>query len=220
MYPIVIIICLGLAIFVCFKKSREKSKYTHGKRVANTKFTKETEYYKEKLRKYRIYTNLIKGLSVFLILVASILVARPVTIQTKSEDKYNRDIIIGLDISTSETEVNLELIEQFKKVIPNIEGDRIGIVIYNTAPIVYCPITDDYEYINECLDKIKKQLGYVDKNGDIALADIEDEEEENEAFVFWYGGVVNNSDVRGSSLVGDGLARHGVCFSSFKRRKG
>lgn len=37
--------------------------------------------------------------------------------KTKSEDKNNRDILIGLDISTSQCEVNLELVKIFKKVL-------------------------------------------------------------------------------------------------------
>lgn len=219
MYPLVIIICLALSLFIYFKNFN-KEKYTSGKKVANTKYVKETEYYKKKLREYKIFSTSVKVLSVAIIIVTSILIARPVTVQRKSEDKLNRDIMIGLDISTSECEVNLELIKQFKAIIPNIEGDRIGIVLYNTAPIVYCPLTDDYDYINECLDEIEKQLEFVVKNeGNIPLYEITDEEEEYKAFTFWYGGTVANSDIRGSSLVGDGLAGTVFSFPNLEKDK-
>ena len=213
MYPIVIVICVifGLAIF--FINFNKKKQYINGKKVANTKYIKETEYYKTKVKKYKIVSNIIKTISLIWIIISSILIARPVTIQTKSEDKYNRDILISLDVSTSESKVNLELVKKFKEIIPDIEGDRIGIIIYNTAPVVYCPLTDDYDYVNECLDTIEQLLKFaVDNNGYIpSLFD----QENGNISSFWYGGIVANNEVRGSSLVGDGLARYCIFVSKY-----
>lgn len=216
MYPIVIIVCLIISVFICFKNFNNKTKYVQGKKVANTKFVKETDYYKDKMRKYKILSNFVKGFSVMCIVTASILIARPVKVQNTNEDKYNRDIILGLDISTSESEVNLELIKKFKTIIPSIEGDRIGIVIYNTAPIVYCPLTEDYQYIEECLNTIERQLDLLIKNGGEVPREYASDEEEAEVHSFWYGGTIANAEDRGSSLVGDGLARNFIFFSRFK----
>ena len=215
-YSIAVIICLIIALVICFGNFNKKEKYTKGKKVANTNYIKETEYYKEKVKKYKILTNLIKALSITCIVATSILIARPVTIQTKNDDKYNRDILLGLDISTSQSEVNLELIKKFKEIIPSIEGDRIGIVLYNTAPVVYCPLTDDYEYINEYLDTLEEQLVIAIQNNNYAPPTYEKNGEE--VPMIWYGGVSANSVERGSSLVGDGLARNNIFFSKFRNR--
>ena len=211
MYPIALIICLILLVILFFIKLNKNKAYIDGKKVANTKYIKETEYYKAKVKKYNILSNLIKVLSVICITVTSILIARPVKVQTKSDDKYNRDIILGLDISTSECEVNLELIEKFREIIPSIKGDRIGIVLYNTAPIVYCPLTDDYDYINECFDDISKQLDIAIEND--GYPPVTYEVNGTEVPMIWYGGVGANSETRGSSLVGDGLARDNILIS-------
>ena len=215
MYPIALIICIVLLIALFFLKPKKDKVYTNGKKVANTKYIKETEYYEKKVKRYKILSNIIKGLSLVCILVTCILIARPVKIQTKSEEKYNRDIILGLDISTSQCEVNLELIKKFKEIIPSIEGDRIGIVLYNTAPIVYCPMTDDYEYINECFSHIEEQLEIaIANNGNPPFAY---EEDGVETPMIWYGGVGADSDTRGSSLVGDGLAGTVFSFPDLKK---
>ena len=211
MYPIMIIICLILALAICFVKFNKKIKYTNGKKVANTKYVKETEYYKLKIKRYKILTNSIKILSVILIIVTSILIARPVKVQTKSEEKYNRDIFMSLDISTSQDEVNLELIRKFKKIIPNIKGDRIGIVIYNTAPVVYCPLTDDYDYINEYLDILEKNIKLsLDYDGHPPVTT---EINGQETVTVVYGGAIAHSVEKGSSLIGDGLARNNFFIS-------
>ena len=218
MYPIVILICLALSIFIYFKNFNNDKKYIRGKKVANTQYIKETDYYKSKIRKYKILSNLVKILSVVCIITVGVLVARPITIQNRNDNKYNRDIIIGMDISTSQCEVNLELVKKFRSIIPNIKGDRIGIVLYNTAPVVYCPLTEDYDYVNECLDTIEKQLDLVVKNNGEIPYNYDPETKDTETLTFWYGGTVTDSDKRGSSLVGDGLARNLVFIYKFKKR--
>lgn len=216
MYPIAIIICLICSITIIFWKKPNKNKYSNGKKIANTQFIKETEYYKQKLKKYKLLSNTLKILSIIIIIITGILISRPVTIQVKSEDKYNRDILIGLDISTSQSKVNLELIKKFMQIMPSLEGDRIGIVIYNTAPVVYCPLTNDYEYVKECFETLIEQLKISIDNDDYPPSTYEVDGEK--VPMIWSGGVSLNSLERGSSLVGDGLARNTVFFSRYKIR--
>lgn len=215
MYPIAILICLICGLTLLFWNKYYKEKYSKGKKIANTQYIKESDYYKSKLKKYKILSRSLKILNTLLIIMTGILIARPVTVQVKSEDKYNRDILIGLDISTSESEVNLELINKFLNIMPDIEGDRIGIIIYNTAPIVYCPLTDDYDYVKECFGNLKKQLKIAIENNGYPPVTYELDGED--VPMIWYGGVGQNSSERGSSLVGDGLARNIIFFSRLKK---
>ncbi|MBQ3408856.1 MAG: hypothetical protein IJH12_06620 [Clostridia bacterium] len=217
MYPIAIVIFLVISIVISAINFKEKEKYTTGRKVANTKYIKESEYYKSKVRKYRVYSILLVIVSIFSIFVTSVLIARPITKQIKSDTKYNRDILIGLDISLSECKVNLELVKKFRKIIPNIEGDRIGIVLYNTAPIVYCPLTDDYDYIDECLKTIEEQLNIVIENNGYVPYSYDEKGMETRSF--WYGGTIANNREKGSSLVGDGLAGTISSFPDLKEDK-
>ncbi len=217
MYPIALIICFVLSIALFFIKFNKKSNYTNGKKVANTQYIKETEYYKAKMKKYLILSNAVKILSIICIVLTGVLISRPITTTTKSEEKLNRDILMGLDISTSQSEVNLELIKKFKEILPEIKGDRIGIVLYNTAPMVYCPLTDDYDYINECFEKIEEQLNIaIQYNGNPPVTY---EENGKSIPTLWYGGVGKDAETRGSSLIGDGLAGTLFSFPNLKTDK-
>ena len=60
MYPIAIVACLICSIAIIFWNKTHKSKYSNGKKIANTQFIKETEYYKQKIRKYNLISNTIK----------------------------------------------------------------------------------------------------------------------------------------------------------------
>lgn len=185
--------------------------------MANTQYIKNTKYYQTKLKQYKILSNTIKIFSIICIIMTSILIARPVTYENKSNEKYNRDIIISLDISTSQTKVNLELIKRLQETLPGIKGDRIGIVIFNTAPVVYCPLTDDYDYINDCLNTITEQLNVAKKNG--GYPPVTYKANGKDVPTLWYGGVASNSETRGSSLVGDGLAGTVYSFPDIEKNK-
>ena len=84
--------------------------------------------------------------------------------------------------------------------------------------MVYCPLTDDYNYINECLNTIEEQLEVVvENNGNIPIST---DEKGIDTFTFWCGGTIANSNEKGSSLVGNGLARNYFFISRFKNTKG
>lgn len=217
MYPIVIILSLIVTFLIFFIKFNKKNKYTDGKKVANTKFIKQTDYFKTKVREYNFLRYAINITSCTCIVLTGLLISRLVTVQTRNDNKYNRDIFLGLDISTSQSEVNLVLIKKFKDIIPDIEGDRIGIVLFNTAPVIFCPLTDDYNYINDCLDDIINQIQICIKND--GYAPVSYEKDGVEAPMIWYGGVSTNSAIRGSSLVGDGLAGTLFSFPDLKENK-
>lgn len=56
----------------------------------------------------------------------------------------------------------LELVQSLKDVVSNLDGDRFGITIYNTSSVLYVPMTDDYEFVLDRLDKLKE---YFDVQG-------------------------------------------------------
>ena len=212
MYPIIVVICIIISIIIYFLKINNNEKYTEGKKIANTKYIKETKYYKSKIKTFKIISIFIKVMNIIIICVCGILIARPITEEFQDEDKYNRDIILSIDLSGSQNEVNLELIKKFKEIIPNISGDRIGIVIFNTAPVVYCPLTTDYDYITECLQTIEKQLKKVIDNNGIIPFDLNDQTAQN----LFCGGILDGNETKGSSLIGDGLAGTIYSFSGVK----
>ena len=220
-FPAVIVICLLIVIATFFIKVNKKEAYTQGKKVANTNFIKDTPYYKQKMKKYKLLSIVVCVLSGISIVITSILIARPVTKDTINDEKYNRDIIIGLDVSLSEAEVDLELVKKFRTIIPDIKGDRIGIVVFNTAPLVYCPLTEDYDYVDKSLAKIQTYMQKViDNNNRVPIPLLSNgTDEDYDCYNFFYGGAIANSDERGSSLIGDGLAGTLYSFPDLKTDK-
>ncbi len=87
-------------------------------------------------------------------------------------EKVNRkgvDIIIALDTSKSmyASDISPSRFErsklEIKNLINNLQGDRIGLVIFTSKAITQCPLTLDYSTFNLFLDEI--EIGSLPKGG-------------------------------------------------------
>ena len=101
--------------------------------------------------------------------------------------------MLCLDISGSMAAYDATLVATFKTLVKSFEGERIGLVIFNSSAATVFPLTDDYDFINDELDTATKAL-----SGDPELDS-------------FFAGTFNG---RGTSLIGDGLA---TCVSSFDK---
>lgn len=197
-----IIISILFVLFYFFKKAKEK-KYNGGVKLANTFLIDDEAYYKRRKNIYKV----LSYLSVFFLLCSIIssayLCSRPYKREMHTEDKYCRDIILCLDVSTSVDEVNMKLVKQLVSTVEKLKGERFGIVIFNTSPVLLSPLTDDYEYIIECLENIRTALEMRIKMNNSLFYYPDD-------WYYWNAyisdGTLVGNEERGSSLIGDGLA--------------
>lgn len=192
-----------MMIFVCVK-SRRRDVYAGGKRVAGVLYSEDEKYYKKKLYLYRYGIIVTLVLSAMTVGMAFLLMARPYTNERVQDDKYCRDIILCIDISTSVDYLNENLLEKLKNTVDDLQGERFGIVLFNTSPVLLTPLTDDYEYVKDQLDLIAKCLDSRNSldlgrafstSGDWLYYD-----------AYITSGTLVGNEERGSSLIGDGLA--------------
>lgn len=214
------VIYIGIAVFVIlfiysFVKVKKKKAYTGGKKVASTSFIEYESYYKKKLRWFRIYNYLLSFTLMFAIVLSFFLMARPTEKRIIEENKYNRDIILCIDVSTSVNKLNKKLISQLKDTVENLKGERFGVVVFNTSPVLLTPLTDDYEYIMDVLDRVEDAIDlqiHMDETSDYYLYT------ETDYYLYEYvnAGTLVDNETRGSSLIGDGLAAAAINFGDME----
>ena len=129
-----------------------------------------------------------------------LLISRPATMTTESKTQNNRDIILCMDVSDSVNELNEQLVGDLKKVVKNLKGERFGISVFNTSSVTLIPLTDDYEYVLETLDTLQKNLktriDFLNYKTNDAYFETE----------YIHAGTIVGNEIRGSSIIGDGLA--------------
>ena len=128
-YMIVVGIVILLLVIFLGKKSYKE--YKDGKKFVGMSYIEDEPYFKKKVRTYGILCKLLVGFTIIAIGVSFLLLARPYKKQVVDKEKYNRDIILCLDISYSVDELNLELVDNLKETVNSLKGERFGIMIFN-----------------------------------------------------------------------------------------
>ena len=131
---------LFIAVCVSAFLMRHKPDKSRILRAANTKRLKASPLFKRKLLEVRIL-RLLSFAAILTALVAAVfLSARPFKKETVKNTITRRDIFLCIDLSSSNYEGVQELVEAFSDTVSGLDGDRIGISIFNTSSIQYFPL--------------------------------------------------------------------------------
>lgn len=156
--------------------------------VANSVRMRNTPAYRQALKRLWIQIIAIASLAVMTGSIAVFGVAKPVAVSIDRPEKHNRDIALCLDASGSMFDVNIEILTRFKEMAEQFNGERISLTIFNATSMQVFPLTDDYDYVTENLDKV---INVFEKNYN---------DPETAAFL---GSTLGREE--GASLIGDGL---------------
>ena len=187
-YPIFLIIFLGIYFIIVFHDIKKKSK--NNKKVANTYFIKNTDMYKSIIKKYKLLLFALFTLLFICIFCSSLLNSRLVTTSTHTNEIYDRDIILCLDVSGSMTKLDAEITKSYEDIINNMKGERFGIILFNSSSYTLLPLTDDYEYAKNIIKDTTNAFEGSKKYDMKSMKYIHDGTREGE----------------GSSIIGDGIA--------------
>lgn len=127
----------------------------------------------------------IVALGAIAVLLGGVVAARPMAPKTVQPVNASRDIMLCLDVSGSMSDVDVEVLSVFEKLLEGFEGERIGLTIFNSSPVQVFPLTDDYAFVKEQLRSVRNSFDFADETPE-----------------HWVG-TLNGP---GASLIGDGLA--------------
>lgn len=203
-FPWVLYIGLPGVIVLAFLRWKKREVFKKGKKVANTSFVEETPYYKKLIKQYKVFCTAVFGSLLIAIAICVVMLSRPAEIDIIHPDIHNRDIFMCMDISDSVDELNAEICDELRKVVKELDGERFGISIFNGQSVLLVPLTSDYDYVLQTLDKLEASFEYSLSKGtyDFDLDNFE-------LYQYKYEGTLSD---RGSSFIGDGLAS---CLYSF-----
>ncbi|GAB3248535.1 VWA domain-containing protein [Nocardioides dilutus] len=163
--------------------------------LARTARLRRLPRYQARLRRQRRAGLLLTAGSLLLVAGAAVVLARPDVVETGRPDARSRDLMLCLDASPSMDRDNLSVVREVRRVVEGLRGDRVGLVIWSGAAVVAFPLTDDYAYVDEQLDRAEAAF-----SGD------------SDRF---FAGIHENDE--GVSLIGDGLVS---CVRRFDRPAG
>lgn len=213
--PWVLYIGVPVVIILSLLRFKKKEKYQDGKRVANTSLIEETDYFKKLYREYKILSGLAMLSLLIAIVIGWVLLSRPAKIESISPEIHNRDIFLCMDISDSVDELNLDMCDELKKVVEELNGERFGITIFNGQSVLLVPLTNDYQYVLDTLDSLKVSFKDSIEQNDPDF-DIFNENIDWSTYYYKYQGTLAEE---GSSFIGDGLASALYSFPDLETNK-
>ena len=181
---------VAVAVFVGLTLRRRGNDDPDDVPIANVHHANSSPVFRRLRRRYR---SLI-GVEVVALSVVGIsavgLTMRPFGERTDERDVRNRDVMLCLDVSGSMIDLDEEILSSFATLAAGLDGERIGLTIFNGSAVSVFPLTDDADYIASTL-------------AEAAVAIVENKQ------LF-----VEGTSEGGSSLIGDGLAS---CVLRFDR---
>lgn len=140
------------------------------------------------LLRYRLWIGAALLASLVGVGVAGAVGSRPSGISANQEEDFKRDIVLCLDVSGSMVDVDAEILGVYQQIASELDGERIGMRIFDASSVMAFPLTSDYDYIADQLGRYERAL-----NGTLGP---------DEQFNYLAG----TASGLGASLVGDGLA--------------
>ncbi|WP_293695218.1 hypothetical protein [uncultured Agrococcus sp.] len=189
--PIVIIVVV-LALIAGFLIFRRRRSSSSGLPVAHVDRLTGLKAYRSAMREYRFLTAAAVVVVMIIASVTAVTAARPATVDAQQNEDYKRDILLCLDVSGSMVNVDAEIVRIYKQIVQGLSGERIGMRIWDASGYLAFPMTSDYDYIMEQLDKYEDAF---EGRGDFDYR-------------------AGTSSIAGASLVGDGLAGCATDFAN------
>lgn len=219
-YHIVLYAGLAIALFMLvfvFVKYKKAKEYTGGKKIAGLICQDDEAYFRKRKILYKAGLTVTLMCCILVVVSTFLLMSKPYTSKRVQDEKYCRDIILCIDISTSVDYLNENLLDKLKKTVDELKGERFGIVIFNTSPVLLTPLTDDYEYVKDQLDLIAQCLKSRNE------VNLDDAFSSGYDWIYYQAyissGTLIGNEQRGSSLIGDGLAAAAYDFSDTDKER-
>lgn len=180
----VVLVALTIGLVVGLRRGA-RSPGNDSARIARAERLRTLSSFRLALTRRMLALSGILALGALTAIVAGVVAARPMSVQTVQPVNTSRDIMLCLDVSGSMTEVDVEVLTVFDELLESFEGERIGLTIFNSSPVQIFPLTDDYDFVKKHLQSMIQSFDY-----DTPVPE------------HWVGTLNGN----GASLVGDGLA--------------
>jgi hypothetical protein len=177
-------VAAGVAFLLTWWADRERRRPSGALLVSGARVLRSLPRF-HALARQRQWSGLLLAVAAVTVTAGTALVmARPQAVEVRAGPDRGRDLMMCLDASGTMQAANRAVVHQVAKRALDLEGDRIGLMVWSGAAVVVVPLTDDPDVLQS------------------GLAEAE------EAFATGSGSLYEGIDlpVPRSSLVGDGIA--------------
>lgn len=159
-YSILLIVipsCIALVAIIVFMCGKRASKNKDTQNVVFLSHTEAIRHLPEyvKARKiYRLFVSIMLAVFGISIISCGFIAARPTNISVQREEIKNRDIMFCIDMSGSMQENTSAVIADFAELSKSLNGQRVGLTIFNNVSAQILPLSNDYTLFSDTLQDL------------------------------------------------------------------
>ena len=143
-------------VFIYLQKTRKKPRDISKMAViAHTRVIKELPAYKAAERNYRILLALALICLIATLFSTTVLASRPLKGELGSSRSKSRDIVLCMDVSGSLESYQKAILGYYKTIIKQLEGERVGITVFDGRPASIVPLSDDYDTLHDMIEDLE-----------------------------------------------------------------
>ena len=121
--------------------------------VAHTARLRSLGRYRAMVKHRRTLGLLFTSAALLVVAGSALVLARPQAQSIEGRTERGRDLILCLDASASMDVDNRAVAGEIRRIVSDLQGDRVGMVIWSGAAVQVFPLTDDYEFVEAQLDR-------------------------------------------------------------------
>lgn len=160
--PLVAIVAIVGVLYIRHRKlqamKKKKNKKITYAQIANTRSVRDLPEYKSARRTYRTLIILATILFATSITSLTVLASRPIEITELRSAKENRDVMLCLDTSYSMYDAIGETSEYFSSILDKLNGERIGITLFDGTYATISPLSDDYSALKDIINNVQYNI--------------------------------------------------------------
>jgi hypothetical protein len=191
--PVWVAVFLVLFFILRHHYKKRAAKLTKEVPLAHTEILKQLPSFDSVRAKYRLWRIALFTMATLTIVSLMLVSLRPMDTSIVEPQQKNRDIMLCLDVSGSMWGVDYDIFTKFIDLVDNFDGQRIGLIVFDSSAAVVFPLTDDYELVKEYLTV--GQAGFSDESANF----------DSDAFDAWIDISAGTFEGNDSSLSGEGL---------------
>ena len=121
--------------------------------VAHVERLRALPRYAALVRRQQLVTAYLSVAALVVVAGALLVAARPQVTEVTQDDDTSRDIVLCLDASGSMQPYNVDVVRQVRGIVRELAGERIGLSVFSGATVTIVPLTDDYAFVLDQLDR-------------------------------------------------------------------
>ncbi|MBR5670048.1 VWA domain-containing protein [Candidatus Saccharibacteria bacterium] len=146
---------IGFLAWYRYRINKLKRGKKHDSIIAHTATIKQLPAYRKAVKYYFILLGTAAACLALALFSFTAIAARPTEVRADRNINKTRDVVLCMDMSGSMVNYQRQILTHFIEIAEGLDGERIGVTVFDSVPINIVPLSDDYVAAKETIEDLR-----------------------------------------------------------------